>query len=158
MGTDIHIHLEYRSRKTKQYKYGGKIRGERIYDIFDAMALDEDKNSGDVFFQSRGLPGDVTQATLKEYRMWKENAHHASWLSTIEFSACIVEAYIRMNSFERLQFLKQYEELFTIINTVFLKSKKQEEDCLLSYKELLKLMISYEEDQEECRIVFWFDN
>lgn len=158
MGTDIHIHLEYRSRKTKRYKYGGKIRGERIYDIFDVMALDEDKKSGDVFFRSRGLPGDVTQATLKEYRNWKGDAHHASWLSTIEFSACIVEAYIRMNSLERLQIYKQHEELYILLDAISCTGRKLYEDSLFSYKELLKLMISYEEDKEECRIVFWFDN
>lgn len=158
MGTDIHIHLEYRSRKTKRYKYGGEIRGERDYDIFDVMALDEGNNSGDVFFQSRGLPGDVTQATLKEYRIWKEDAHHASWLSTIEFSACIVEAHIRKNSLERLQFNKKYKDLYAIIDTVFRQGSRRDEDCSLSYREMLKLMISYEEDKEECRIVFWFDN
>ena len=43
MGTDVHIHIEHRSRKTKRYKYGGGIHGERIYDIFDVMAVDEDK-------------------------------------------------------------------------------------------------------------------
>lgn len=154
MGTDIHIHLEYRSRKTKRYKYGGEIRGERDYDIFDAMAGDE----GDFYFQARGLPDDVTQETLKEYRDREGDAHHASWLSTIEFSACIVEAHIRKNSLERLQFNKKYKDLYAVIDTVFRQGSRRDEDCSLSYREILKLMISYEEDKEECRIVFWFDN
>ena len=32
------------------------------------------------------------------------------------------------------------------------------DDCLLSYKKILDLMLSYEKDGETCRIIFWFDN
>ena len=104
------------------------------------------------------MPGDVIQATLKEYHNWEGDAHHASWLSTIEFSACIVEAYIRRNSLERLQVYKQHEDLYTLLDTISCTGRKHYEDSLFSYMELLKLMINYEEDKEECRIVFWIDN
>lgn len=158
MGTDIHIHLERRSRNTLRYKYISEIKCQRNYHMFEVMFGDEELGKKEYLFRTRGLPGDVTQATLKEYRNWRGDAHHASWLTTIEFSACIVETYIRMNSIEQLQLNMQYEDLYTLIDTVFCSNKRQDEDNLFSYIELLKLMISYEVDKEECRIVFWFDN
>lgn len=158
MGTDVHIHIEHRSSKTKRYKYGGMIFCKRNYHVFDIMSGEEEQDKRDSLFPVRGLPGDVTQATLKDYRDWGGDAHHASWLSTIEFAACIVEAYNRMNSFEELLWYKQYKELYYLLKVIYYKGEKHEEDSLWSYKELLKLMLSYEKDKEECRIVFWFDN
>ena len=107
MGTDIHIHMEYRSRKTKRYQYGGKLRGERLYCIFEVMS---EGIGEEPLFTARGLPGDVTKATYKDYKEWGCDGHHASWLTTVEFAACIVEAYYRMNSFEALQDYKEHEE------------------------------------------------
>ncbi len=63
-----------------------------------------------------------------------------------------------MNSFEELLWYKQYKELYYLLKVIYYKGEKHEEDSLWSYKELLKLMLSYEKDKEECRIVFWFDN
>lgn len=155
MGTDIHIHLEYHSRKTKQYQYGGELCGARCYGIFNTMAGDEVRGGDDSLFPLRGLPGDVTHTTYKDFIDWGTDAHHPSWLNTNEFAACIVEAYIRMNSLEELQFRKEYEDLFMKLR---LLSGIRQNDCLLSYKKILELMLSYEKDGESCRIVFWFDN
>lgn len=156
MGTDVHIHLEYRRRKSKRYKYGGEIHVVRNYCMFDVMSGREEQDHS--LFPARGLPGDVTKATSSEYRNWEGDAHHASWLTTIEFAACIVEAHIRMNSIEQLRINKQFEDLYHLINAVFRKGEKHEEDSSWTYRELLNLMLSYEDDKEDSRIVFWFDN
>lgn len=155
MGTDIHIHLEYRSHKTKKYHYHGELKGDRCYSIFNAMAGNEVRGGDDALFPLRGLPGDVTQATYKSYKDWGADAHHPSWLNTNEFAACIVEAYIRTNSLEEIQFRKEYEDLFMKLR---LLSSIEKDDCQISYKRILDLMLSYEKDGEPCRIVFWFDN
>ena len=152
MATDIHIHLEYRSRKTKRYKYGGAILIARNYGIFDVIM--DDKNA---LFPIRGLPGDVTKETSFHHRQWVGDAHHTSWLSTIEFAACIVEAYIRKKSIEQLRFYKQHVDLFNLLSVFNDTSTKQHEDMLWDYEELLKIMLDYD-DEEECRIVFWLDN
>ena len=152
MATDIHIHLEYRSRKTKRYKYGGVIHIARDYDIFDVIMNDDN-----ALFPIRGLPGDVTKETSFQHRQWSGDAHHTSWLSTIEFAACIVEAHIRKNSIEQLRFYKQYEDLFHLLNVFYGTGTRHHEDILWDYKDLLKVMLDYD-DEEKCRIVFWFDN
>lgn len=157
MGTDIHIHLEYHSRKTKHYQYGGELCGYRCYGIFNTMAGNEVRGGDDTLFPLRGLPGDVTQATYKDYKDWGADAHHPSWLTTNEFAACIVEAYIRINSLEELQLQKKYEDLFAKLRLISGLNQDQN-DCLMSYKKILDLMLSYEKDGEPCRIVFWFDN
>lgn len=156
MGTDIHIHMEYRSRKKKRHLYYGELEGPRCYGLFETMAdvfYDEEP-----LFKARGLPGDVTLATLKEYRNWEGDAHHASWLTTVEFAACIVEAHIRINSIENLQRDKELEDLYKLLKLISGENIKHSDDWLWSYKEILDEMISYEEDDENCRIVFWFDN
>ena len=155
MGTDIHIHLEYRSRKTKHYQYGGELHGERCYGIFNTMSSGEIRGNQEMLYPVRGLPVDVSQATYKEYKDWEGDAHHASWLTTNEFASCIVEAHIRINSLDEIQLHKEYEELFMKLR---LLSGVERNDCLMSYKKILDLMLSYEKDGEPCRIVFWFDN
>ena len=154
MATDIHIHMEYRSRKTKRYQYGGNLRGERHYGIFEVIGIGEKP-----FFTSRGLPGDVTKATYKDYKEWGCDGHHASWLTTVEFAACIVEAYHRMNSFEALQDYKEHEELYLLLEALAaIHNPYYHEDPLWSYKKILDIMLDYEKYDGECRIVFWFDN
>lgn len=158
MGTDIHIYLEYRSRKTKHYQYGGELRGERCYGIFNTMSGSEVRGDKEPLYPVRGLPVDVTQTTYKEYKEWEGDAHHASWLTTNEFASCIDEAYIRINSLEELKLQKEYEDLWKKIRLISGLELKKDGDCLSSYKKILDLMVSYENDGEPCRIVFWFDN
>lgn len=161
MGTDIHMHLEYRSRKKNGYEYGGILRGERNYNMFEIMALGEVGSDDEALYPVRGLPCDVTQATYREYILWGSDAHHVSWLTTIEFASCIVEAYRRMNSYEALVFYKQYEDLFRKIDLLLdrnAKKAKQNDDSLMSYKNILSIMLDYEKYDGLCRVVFWFDN
>lgn len=158
MGTDIHIHLEYRSRKTKHFQYGGELDGKRLYGIFEIMAGSEVRGDGESLYPVRGLPEDVTQVTYKDYKDWEGDAHHASWLTTNEFASCIVETYIRINSIDALKLYKEYEDLWKKIRLITDIELKKDDDCLLSYKQMLNLMLSYEKNGEPCRIVFWFDN
>lgn len=158
MGTDIHIHLEYRSRKTKHYQYGGELHAERCYGIFDTMSGGEVRGNKEPLYPVRGLPGDVTQATYNEYKECGGDAHHASWLTTNEFASCIVEAHIRINSLEELKLQKEYEDLWNKTRMISGLELKNDGDSLSSYKKILDLMLSYEKDDEPCRIVFWFDN
>ena len=158
MGTDIHIHLEYRSRKTKRYQYGGEMDNDRIYVLFNVMAGCEVCGDDDSLYPVRGLPGDVTQATYKEYKIWEGYAHHASWLTTYEFASCIVEAYIRNNSIDELKLRKEYEDLWKMIRLITGIETSKNDDYLLFYKKILDIMLSYEKDGDSCRIVFWFDN
>lgn len=73
MGTDIHIHMEYRSRKKKQYRYGGQMYGERLYGVFEVFA--GVRLRGKPLIRPRGLPGDVTKVVLQAYHDWKPDCH-----------------------------------------------------------------------------------
>ena len=122
------------------------------------MSGGEVRGYNEPLYPVRGLPGDVTQATYKEYKVWKGDAHHASWLTTNEFASCIVETHIRINSFEEIQLHKEFDDLWKIIRLISGLESENDGDCLSSYKRILDLMLSYEKDGEQCRIVFWFDN
>lgn len=133
MGTDIHIHMEYRSRK-KQYRYGGKVYGERLYGVFEVFAGVRLRDKP--LFSPRGLPGDVTKAVLQAYKDWKPDNHHASWLTTAELRDCLDEAQ------KRLVAVKE----------------PADNDWLRPYERIYEYMMDYEKAGEPSRIVFWFDN
>ena len=134
MGTDIHIHMEYRSRKKKQYQYGGRMQGERLYGVFEVFA--GVRLGSKQLIKPRGLPGDVTKVVLQAYHEWKPDCHHASWLTTEELRDCLDEAQKRLLA----------------------AKETTDEEWLRPYERIYEYMIDYERAGEPCRIVFWFDN
>ena len=131
MGTDIHMYMEYRSRKKKRYVYGGEFDVDRLYGVFEVMAnVFSDTKS---LYETRGLPGDVTPQVLKTYRDYGGDAHHASWLTSSEFKECLDKA-------DSLY----YEDA--------------PEDWLKSYKLAYSYLYDSDKEGEPSRVVFWFDN
>lgn len=131
MGMDIHIFMEYRSRKKKRYVYYDEYRGKRLYGLFEIMA--------DVFyeskplFRSRGLPDDVTPQVLKICKDYGGDAHDISWLTADEFRKCLDLAKERYSKDAADDWLKEYELIYS-----YLKDS--------------------DEEGEPARIVLWFDN
>ena len=80
MGTDIHMYMEYHSRKKKRFVYGKRFVVDRLYGLFEIMAniCREVKP----LYEARGLPDDVTPQVLKSYKDYGGDAHHASWLTS----------------------------------------------------------------------------
>lgn len=131
MGTDIHIHIEYKKRRKKTYNYGGKFLGARIYEVFAVLA--------GVYYQSplfplRGLPGDITKETLRNYQIDKCEWHHMGWLATDELGDCLKEADRRYS----------YED--------------EDDAWLRPYWILYEYMKEHESYGEQSRMIFWFDN
>ena len=131
MGKDIHMYMEYRSRKKKRYMYGGKFDNERLYGIFFFFS--------DVFYDvkplypARGLPGNVTRVVYEEYKREECEAHHASWLTADELRECIDLAAARYSRDGDDSWLKPYELIYSYL--------KDSDDA-----------------GEPSRVVFWFDN
>lgn len=134
MGTDIHIHMEYRGRKKKQYRYGGQMYGERLYGVFEVFG--GVRLRGKPLIRPRGLPGDVTNVVLQSYKDWKPACHHASWLTTAELKDCLDEAQKRLIAVK----------------------ESADNGWLRPYERIYEYMMDYEKVGEPCRIVFWFDN
>ena len=61
MSTNIRIHLEYKKRGEKGYKYGGKYTGEWPFGIIRLLCGYGYRKP---MFPLRGLPGDVTKIVL----------------------------------------------------------------------------------------------
>ena len=131
MGTDIHMYMEYHSRKKKRFVYGKRFVVDRLYGLFEIMAniCREVKP----LYEARGLPDDVTPQVLKSYKDYGGDAHHASWLTSSEFKECLDKA----------------DSLF---------SNDAPEDRLKSYKRAYSYLYDSDKEGEPSRVVFWFDN
>lgn len=134
MATDIHMHLEHKSRKTNKYVYDFEADGNRIYALFGALA----RVRGPFYlYNQRGLPKDISPEVLAEYQSWGEDAHTPSWLTTNEFRKCL-----------DLTIMKLSEEY----------DVKEVKSWLKSYEWIYEYMKYCEDEGEQSRIVFWFDN
>lgn len=135
MGTDIRIHMEYRHRKKKQYRYAGQFYGERLGGVYHVLMGEWYEGEEKGPFPVRGLPGNVTRNVLEKYYVDKLDViHYASWLTTEEVRICLDEAS------------KRYSE------------DAGGDEWLQPYEHIYSVMKDYEDAGEPCRIVFWFDN
>lgn len=130
MATDIHIHLEHKSRKTNKYVYDYEADGDRIYALFGALS---GLRGTFYLFNPRGLPKDISPEVLAEYKLWGGDAHTPSWLTTKEFRKCL--------DFTINELSKEYE-------------MKEVKSWLKNYKRIYEYMKYSEDEGEPCRIVF----
>ena len=138
MATDIWIHIEYKSRKNKKYKYAGEFDGERLYSVFGILAgVRSDIKS---IYPPRGLPDDASDELLCAYKNRFPDCHTPSYLYTSEFRECldIVDELIH----------KYDEKEGTTYNPNWLKS----------YEFIYEYMQTSDKEGEPARMVFWFDN
>ena len=134
MGRDITIHLEYRDKKTRKFKYGGSHQVERNYLMFD-LFRGLPQYLRNICCRLRGLPGDITNCTYNSYKDFG-NPTYVGWLTTSELKECL-DSY-------KQNFNDEVEEI-NVLNDI------------KSYVVLYDYMNQYESYGEECRIVFWFD-
>ena len=136
MATDIWIHLEYKSRKTKKYKYAGEFNVLRNYDMFSLLAGVTHYHKP--LYTPRGLPGGVCECIYKEYKESVLNFHTPSWLSTIEYRECL-DAADEIEKRECKQDGREYDPTW-----------------LESYNLIYDYMRTLDEVGDYARIVFWF--
>ena len=131
MGVAIFIHVEYKHRKKKYYHSNEEFNLCRHIDLFRVMGLPS--RSINPLYPCRGLPGNVTLETYKEYAADKPDFHDASWLSTDEFQSCI--DYVR---------------------DVLYENDDDPGELLQEYQNICNLMKESDLEGEHARIVFWF--
>ena len=128
MGMDVHMCMEYCSRKTGRYIFYREFNPNRCYGLFGVLAeVFDDKTP---LYMSRGFPTDASVDVFRLYQGW--GGHHASWLNAEEFAYC-------------LDFAK---ELYP----------DAADDWLKEYEFILRSLMDSDNDGEPARIVFWFDN
>ncbi len=135
MATDIWIHIEHRSKHTNKYVYDFEGDGERVYPLFGTLA--GTRGSCEPIYDPRGLPEDISPEALKEYQSWEEDAHTPSWLTTVELRKCLDMT------------IKEYSKEYDVEDVKL---------WLKSYEKIYEYMKHKEDEGEESRIVFWFDN
>ena len=129
MSTNIRIHLEYKKRGEKGYRYGGKYTGEWPFGIIRLLCGYGHRKP---MFPLRGLPGDVTKIVLDDYLLHKTYIHNPTWIITGEFLECKEMAYRLFREKYQLEWLKPYDLLYSFMN-------------------------DHEKAGELCRLIFWVD-
>ena len=94
------------------------------------------RGDSNALYDPRGLPNDVSPETLRAYRDFDEDAHTPCWLTTKELKECIV------------QVLKKTKPIYV----------QQVKKSLQPYYKIYETMKYFEDQEEPCRMVFWFDN
>ena len=135
MGTDIWIHIEYKCRKTKNYKHAREFDGDRLYGLFGILA--GARSEIEPIYPPRGLPDDVTRLTYKKYQDGEGDFHTASWLTASELRECL-------DSVDEI--IKQE------------KKDAYNKDWLKGYEKIYRYLKYYDDIGEPSRMVFWFDN
>lgn len=140
MATDIWTHIEYKHRKKKKYVHAeGTETGLRYYAMFWTMAGVRFVPNFEQLYKPKGLPGDITQETLEEYRDGKPDFHTMSWLDTEELKACI-------------------DSVREISITRYNESPEKVDEWLQPYTSIYHYMKECDDEGEPARLVFWFDN
>ena len=134
MATNIWIHIEYKSRKNKKYKYAGEFDGERLYGVFGILA--GTRSEIKPLFTPRGLPDDVSDEIFNAYKNRFPDCHTPSYLYTAELRKCL-------DTVDKL--IHEYDKTY---NPQWLKS----------YEFICEYMQTSDKEGEPARMVFWFDN
>ncbi len=130
MGCNIHVHTEVKING--KWRHWGTPSIERRYGLFEKMAgvRGEIKNA---ISPPKGLPEDITFETKFDYDWWGGDMHSASWLSIEEIKK-LYEWWMKLNP------------LTEFIENQFGYCMGNGWDSLPN------------DDIEDARWVFWFDN
>ena len=129
MSTNIRIHLEYKKKGEKGYRYGGKYTGEWPFGIICLLCGYGHRKP---LFPLRGLPGDITKMVLDDYLLNKTYIHNPTWITTSELQECKEIAYRLFREDYQQKLLKNYDLLYSYMN-------------------------DHEKVGEPCRLIFWID-
>lgn len=167
MGCDIHSYIEVKQNgKWKQLTKGGVTAEEfarehegidktvhpfawRSYGIFAFLAGVRNYSDIPCIVDSRGLPGDVSNGVMEEYKGWESDAHTASWLtakelSTFDYSQKIIDHRAEWGGTRSSKPSDWNEKTW---------SEFLGPDFMKQVSDLRELG-----NPDEVRIVFWFDN
>lgn len=204
MGCDIHVYTEKQledgswwcTDRWKMNEYYGKyeyepkysvdhIYSDRYYELFATLADVRNYNDTKPIDEPRGLPGNVTEAVLKEYDRYKEDWHSASWLLASElfkhkakrpfYKTCGMISptdafyldelgrlpeqwceYTSDESYVYREWLVPYSVLDGLIDAV--KKRMKEEFRIYDWETKAKQEEQLAKYADKFRIVFWFDS
>lgn len=168
MGCDIHVYVEYRSKKEggQWDSFGGRINPGRNYLLFGIMS--NGVRSDPTFsFEVKGMPDDMAYSakddslifisdtpgdnyvTLEKARQWEKyghkiinnNAGEPTWVEHPDWHS---HSWLTTDEFEKAMSFYNKEA----------NPKRVEPE----YEALLSTMKRFEELGYNSRIVFWFDN
>lgn len=132
MGCDIHAHLEIKVEE--KWIYYGNPRIPRNYELFSIMA--GVRGNEKPIAKIRGIPEDANITTALHFINWGQDAHSASWLSSVEISEKLIGEFNKTSeSFE-------YEFFGYLFGNGWSLEYRNE----------------WPEFLQDYRLIFWFDN
>ncbi len=169
MGCDVHIHIERKIHNNKHiditnyaFSVEHAVRMERVhyfhandqaisrrdYHLFAQLAGVRNYGNLAPITEPKGLPDDVSTFIKETYEYDGDDAHSCSWLTAKEIKDYI--AKIKLGMFEDIVLSQKTPCIEAISNLLnYITNRFKEE----TYQKELT-----EEDYENLRIVFWFDN
>lgn len=179
MGCDIHMHIEYFDIRYKQDKSGklkpiekwhcadwfrlNKYYGEkgepkykqvplwesRTYSLFAILAGTRNYKNIESISGPRGIPSDVSNEVLKDYKEWYGDAHSASYLTLRELIDFVND---KQDSSREVTF---QDGIYCLIKLIDIIKDHVESDDFIYDCDNIDLSCNRLND---VRIVFWFDN
>lgn len=176
MGCDIHMHIEYfdncyKNSKIKPIKkwrcadwfklnkyYGEKgepkykqvpLWEERSYNLFAILAGVRNHNDIEPISEPRGIPFNVSDEVLKDYKSWGGDAHSASYLTLQELINFVNN---KQDTSRMVTFIDGIQCLTNLIDDI---KNHVESDGFIYDCDDIELGFPTLND---VRIVFWFDN
>lgn len=177
MGCDIHLRLEIKSKKIKNFRweachifgYGNSVWSYRNYSMFSLLA--DVRNDGDLtHLPLRGLPHDAAKETLKCYGFVVDTKAEYEWEVSEEDAERWVKQglshYYEIGGWKYCSDPDAHsenwcttQEMEDCVNRVFINNDGTFECGYIEWLALLGAMKGYEQSGDyECRAVFWFDN
>jgi hypothetical protein len=167
MGCDIHLFIE-RKRATGSYEdmtnynYDPEYYDEydihfqpnektitcRNYYLFSQLASVRNYNELKPISEPKGIPLDVSPYIRKHYEHWVSVAHSASWLTAKEIKNRIEE--IKKGYFKDIVLSEETQDTSSLEELLI--------NLEVRYKQYTYEKDLTDEDYENIRIVFWFDN
>jgi hypothetical protein len=147
MGCDIHLHIEVKINGT--WHHWGAPDIKRSYTLFALMAGVRSYDDIKPIVEPRGLPEDLTELTRIDYENWYGGCHTPSWLTAEEMEQ-VFEQY------QSICGARNPKEKYPLISL--------EHNILHTYlfgngfSTPNKYPSDNQEDVQDVRFVFWFDN
>ena len=149
MGCDIHSYAEVKREKGwvkvgpvfknpsypdySEEEYTDEPYGDRSYTVFGILAGVRSRYTGNPISRPKGIPKDVTEGVKSEWNIWRGNGHSASYLTLKELMS-----FDWVGAGER-SFLEDVISQLRLL-TCYTRTNLEEDDT------------------ENIRMVFWFDN
>lgn len=164
MGCDIHAYIEHKPKNRESWQsFGGRINPGRIYGMFAKLADVRNTFGIKPISEPRGIPDGISSGAFEDYTMYITETEGENYVTTERAAAWVKDGsskYLRNDHFVsnpdwHSESWCNADELEQAITDVW---RSGFNGCEVEWKVLVATMRSFEQQGEDARLVFWFDN